>query len=276
MARFLVQRFLVALIRLVVVLGILGLITEFAVLFTEGGGHIWNSLSADSLPDEFGRRLIASFRVIVICWTIVIIIGLGIGIFRARLRRARGLDVIWFPILALSWAPAFWLIGLVVLWVVEQWGHPGFADGQQPIGKAAINEWWHAMILGVILAAGAIGWQFRHCTAGIRDGAKQEFVLTSAMRGHRHSTIFYDHVLRNSMEALTGVVDRGLPATLGMLAVAEWAFHYRGIGQFMIESARAGLPAQMFVGAAIFAAVAVFATLMAEWILGTLDRRVRP
>ncbi|NNE92015.1 MAG: ABC transporter permease subunit [Verrucomicrobiales bacterium] len=278
MIRFLVRRTGIAIVRLIAMVLVLGTLTQFSLWLLDEPRQVWQlagSFDSAELAD-FSKRSIASFRVLAICWTTVVIFGLMIGILSARFRQSRGMKLFWMPFMVASWVPAFWLVCLAALWLLEGWGHPGFADGEAPVRVEGLNQWWHASLLGVILAAGAIGFQYRICREGIiRRGTQQEFIRSSFMRGHRRSTIFYDHILKNSMPALTGVIDRGLPATLGMLAVSEWAFRYPGLGQFLVEGARLGMPEAVFLTAVVFSGVVILVTLLAEWIHGILDRRIR-
>lgn len=284
MFKYILRRCLVAIVRISgLTVGILLLIElSFCVL---GGSdkHVW---LANSFPDEpfvesmegaaigaessLTTKITNSTSALLIGYFLVLFIGFGWGILGARFRRFRLPPILAFFFSTLACAPGFWLIIILVQHSVFSWSRPGYADELLAQGAGGILHLWHLVVLGILIAAGWISWQILTVSELIQKEASAPYVRYLYIRGYRDDSIFYGNVFRRTVSSLTRLIDKPVAPMLGALIALEWAFHFDGIGSYLVKSARAGhYGGILFVGfwmGAMVVGVKLIREILVRWV----------
>lgn len=248
MIRFLGQRLLVLLVRLIVVTALLLLVIELS--FGVMGGsefHVWQmdfaapvqpslALSGNGDWDSIVEPIANSFLVIGMSWGVVLLTGYAWGILSARLHRFPLRHLIALPWLVLACVPGFWWVIQVVIYSYFKWERPGFANEVIVESGPDLMRWWNAVVVATPLTVLGIAVQIRAVNERIQEEAALPFVRGLFQSGYSKSEIFYQNVLRRLSGDMVALADRTLPLILGGLVFVEAAFRYEGMGNFLLRS----------------------------------------
>lgn len=297
MIEFAVRRFFRALTRFLFSVVLMLVAIEFAVLWggregSEEGRHVIGEILVwftGDVPESLtmaaaagpvswwmatASGLLASLKVFGLSVLLAGCLGPPLGILAARFRRLPWVEPLALPLFLAACWPGFWLACLVIGWLVERWGQPGFADlsGENASG---LESWWRAFLVAAIAAPGAVAWQIRSISNGIREAAKAEHVRGALTRGVSGSRLFYRHVFSSALDPVTRSLDRVLPILLGGQIFVEWVFRYPGLGTLMIESARNGFFGGLLAGGIALSLIIILGRFAGEILWGAADRRGR-
>lgn len=290
MIRHFFQRLLVTLLRLGgAALAILLLIEfSFGVLggSSLGGSshHIWESGISDPVPDSLSpgggatwggilaRSGGNSALVLGIAYGTTLLVGYAWGVLSARFRRIRLGWFLGLPLHLLACVPAFWFVVMVAVYSFFAWERPGFANDVVVEQGPDLVRLWNAAVVALPLAAVAAAWQVRAVSGVIQAEANRPFVAGLYLAGFRREDIFYRNVLGRAGARLLEKLDTTLPVILGGMIVAEWAFHYDGIGSLTVDSIRAGSGLGVFLGVFSMAVIVGAAGLLRECLAWWAER----
>lgn len=257
MIRFFLQRLLVLSLRLTITALLLVALIEIGFcVFGRGNPHVWEIALAEDLTRVFpdGRvwedvkfRILQSSCVLLIAYGGAVLVGYSWGILAARTRRWKGSCLLSLPWSALACAPAFWLVVGVAIFSFFHWKRPGFADDLVVETGPNILQWWNAAVVAVPLLAVAASWQIRAVSGVLEKEASQPYVTGLFLSGYRDEDIFHRNIVKRSARRLLEIFDATLPVILSGLILAEWAFHYDGMGALAVDSVKAGSYTGIFV-----------------------------
>lgn len=248
MIRFLAQRILVLLVRLLVVAAILLLVIELSYGVVGGSDeHVWEmDFAAPVLPSmalsgtgewaSLMAPMINSFLVIGLTWSVVLLTGYSWGILSARIQRVPYRHLIALPWLALACVPGFWLVIQVAIYSYFEWERPGFANEVIVESGPDLMRWWNAVVVAAPLIVLGIAVQIRSVSNRIQEESVLPFVKGLYQSGYSNREIFYQNVLRRLSGEMVQLSDRTLPLILGGLIFVEAAFRYEGMGNFLLRS----------------------------------------
>ncbi len=203
-----------------------------------------------------------------------VLMGVPIGVVSAIKRRSlldRGF--MGFALFGIS-APVFWLglMGLFIFWQKLHWV-PG-------TGYVALSEdpaqWLAHMILPwIVLCLLFAAVYARMVRSNLLEAMGEDYNRTARAKGLSESRVIGKHGLRASLTPVVTMFGLDFGVLLGGAVVTESVFNMRGLGSFLVTSARGhDLPAVLAV--VVFAAffVAIF-NLLVDIGYAYLDPRVR-
>ena len=277
MPRFIVKRAFFAALRFVgVALGLLVLVEVSYCVLGGSGRHVWEAdsysrLVPGGMADQgrlwssvFLSSALASLAVIGFAYGAILLIGYGWGIAGARMRRIRLAHFLAFPFGLLSSIPGFWLMTMVVTFTIFHWNRPGYPDEISLAKGFDFLSIWHAMVVAFPVSCGLLAWQLRAVSKTVCEKASEPYVKSLYLRGYRSEAIFYGNIFKHSLKGLIGLFDRTLSPLLGALVTVEWAYHYRGIGTLLVESARASRYEGILLTGIGMAAITIAAAFLRE------------
>jgi len=206
----------------------------------------------------------ATLSVVGMAYGTVLLVGYGWGILGARLRRFGATQFLAAPFSLVACIPAFWLVTMVVVITVFRWDRPGFADELTIPGGFDFLSVWHSAVVAFPIASGLMAWQLRAVSNEISTQAAEPYVRALFIRGHGGETIFYGNIFKHSLKGLIQLFDKSLPPLLGALIPVEWAYHYRGLGTFLVEAVREARYEGIFLTGLCLFSFLVLVTLFRE------------
>lgn len=276
MIRFLFQRALMMILRLLVsALVLLALIECGFVIFGGGDRHVWEISLSRTAPVELGggrwfelllTRAANSGIVLLFAFGGGLLVGYSWGILGGRLRKFGGAIVLAAPWNLLSCVPAFWFVVVTAIYSFFQWQRPGFANDLVVETGPDLLRWWNAAVVALPLLGLAASWQLQAVADTVEREAARPFVKALFLAGYRDEDIFYSNILKRSRPKMINLFDRVLPAILGGLVIAEWAFHYEGMGSLLVDSVKAGSYAGIFLCGMWMSLLIGMTSLLREWI----------
>ncbi len=162
--------------------------------------------------------------------------------------------------------PNFWL-GLVLILVFARWLHwlPSFGRGTM----------MHLALPAVTLSVQLIGVMTRLVRAGIVETAGQDFVRTARAKGVGESGVLFRHVYRNMLIPVVTMLGLQLGSLLGGVVVLETVFAWPGLGRLVVTAIN-NRDYPLVQAAVTFIAVAVvLLNLLVDMVYAYLDPRIR-
>ncbi|MBP9224077.1 MAG: ABC transporter permease subunit [Verrucomicrobiales bacterium] len=279
MARLILQRLLVSLIRFGGAILVLLVLVEFAYCVLGGSGnHVWLYDSYGPVPPEltsrpvnwaglFFDRLAATLPVAGLAFGGILLIGYSWGVMGARLRRFHLARILSAPFSAFACIPGFWFVVLVAIYSYFSWQRPGFANDLIVEDGPNLLAWWHAAVIALPAMALGAAWQIREVSGVLEREVALPYVKGLHLAGYSDEDIFYGNAFRRAVPLLISVSDRTLSSVVGSLICLEYAFRFPGSGALLVESVKLQSYAGIFVSALSLSLIVSVGVLLRDWIL---------
>ncbi len=276
MARIVLQRLLVSLIRYAAAGIALILLIEFSFCVIGGSDrHVWKPISYGPVPPELSARPVSwaglledrvrvSLPVLVLCVPGILLIGYSWGLLGARLRRFHGARILAAPFSLFACVPGFWFVVLVAIYSYFHWRRPGFANDLVVERGPDLLTWWHAAIVALPALAAGAAWQIRAVSTVLEKEVTRPYLRGLFMAGYSDEDIFYRNAFRRALPALFALSDRTLSSVAGSLICLEYAFRYPGLGSLFVESVKLGSYGGVLLSGMAIAAFLSFAVFLSE------------
>jgi peptide/nickel transport system permease protein len=199
---------------------------------------------------KFGRpvlsviaeRIPATLLLVLTSQLIGLVIGVVFGVYSARRYGTKVDALISFTSLALYSMPIFWF-GLVLMIIFGMTFHilptsgmisPGLSPG---MGFEYIADLLRHLILPSFTLTMVWVWpQYLRLTrASMLEVMGEDFVTAARAKGLNEKSVFYGHILRNSLLPVVTMAGIYLGLALTGAILTETVFAWPGLGRFMIE-----------------------------------------
>ena len=215
-------------------------------------------------------------------------IGVPIGVVQAA-RRGRAMDRVLTVLTTTAYAaPSFWLAlamvavftyGASAIGLGASWRLPAF--GIHTPGTDLHGTSWlldvirHAILpVAILTAVGAAG-VARYARSSVADVLSQDFVRTARAKGASPRAVYFKHVIRNVLPALTVLFALALPGVVAGSIFVEVVFAWPGVGRAMYSAITARDYPVVMGATVLYATLVLFANLAADLALPLFDPRRR-
>lgn len=238
-------------------------------------GDLGNSIASELPVEEFiAARIGNSLLLALMTMSLLVPLAVGLGVL-AALRPGSVLDrLISSSSVALDAVPEFAIaIFMVVcfgLWLGILPPVSLVGAGESPLASPEILILPVVVLLLRLFALGA-----RVVRAGMIEALDSEYVATARLWGVRERRVVLRHALPNALAPATQVFARNLDGLLGGIIVVEAVFGYPGLAQGLLDAVFARDVPLVQALAVLFAAVTIFANLLADLLTIMLVPRAR-
>ncbi|MEM7130439.1 MAG: ABC transporter permease subunit [Chloroflexota bacterium] len=196
------------------------------------GEAVSSSINPQPVADYVGRLLGRSLGLLFIALFFSALVGIGLGIRAARLRRDnRSLLLILVSILGVS-MPSFFaamlLQYLLILWTRTQ------GSRLLPVGGFGWDE--HLILPVLVLAARPVAQIARMTYVTMGQVLEEDYVRTAQAKGIRRDRIMRQHVYRNVAIPILTTIGLSLRFSLSSLPVVEFFFGWNGAGEVLLRA----------------------------------------
>ena len=216
--------------------------------------------------EVISERIIPTLQLGAAAFVFSLVIGVPLGVFSA-VRRGGVLDYV-AKVLALigQAAPGFWIgIMLIFLFAVHfRWVPPSGRDS------------WTAIILPTI----TMGWFFvaanlRLVRSAMLDVLDSEYIKLARAKGVGSKTVIWKHALRNAVIPLITFAGVTLGGMVAGSVTVETVFAWPGLGQLAVQAVRGSDYAVLQAVAMLFTLIYVTAAFLVDVFYVLIDPRLR-
>lgn len=188
-------------------------------------GESWR-LGGDSLGITLSR-LPATLLLAFYAFILTVALGVPLGIYCSRRPGTVPDKIISVMSLTGQALPAFW-IGIMLILIFSRWLNwlPAVPDG----------TFRTAILPAFTLALPFIGWLARLVRNGALEEIGKDYVRTAKAKGLAHGTIFYVHVMRNTLVPIVTALGFIIGHFIADAVIIENVFSWPGIGSLMVDS----------------------------------------
>lgn len=183
--------------------------------------------------EEIAPRIPISAKLAGLALFFSIVLGVPLGVISA-VRQNTGFDY-FLRVISLSGLslPSFWL-GLLILMASVQW------FGMIPIytnePRSFIDE-----VLLLSIPAAAVGFRssaliMRLTRSSMLEVLRQDYIRTARSKGASHTSVNYEHALRNALLPVVTIIGIEAAFLVGGLIVTETVFNIPGVARFLVEA----------------------------------------
>jgi peptide/nickel transport system permease protein len=210
------------------------------------------------------------------------LLGLGLGIYQA-IRVNRLPDVVLGNVTLFIYSlPTFWLALLLLLVFGEKLRWFPVGGASDPVLCPAVNSLycvadrlWHLVLpaatLGLVGAAGTARFQ----RAAMLEVATQDYVRTARAKGVPERRVVLQHQLRNALLSFITRFGLAFPFLLTGAVLIETIFAWPGMGRLAFNAILSRDYPLVTATALIASIVVVLGNLLADFLLGIADPRLR-
>lgn len=215
-------------------------------------------------------RLQATLVLDLYATVLVTVVGVGLGVIAARVRRLNG------PVTLLTslfvGLPAFVAaIVLIQVFAISLGWFPALANTSDGLATTLRS----LTLPAVALAMSWIALVAQISRASFREQLGREHVQTAVGRGLGEGAVFRRHVLRNGAPPIVSVISLTMGGLIATSVVVERAFSVDGVGAFLVDSIlRHDSEVVMAITLMVVVAFVVL-TLVADLLQVALDPRLR-
>lgn len=178
-----------------------------------------------------GGRATASFLLVALAAAIVLVVGLGLGLFAGLRPGALSRSVMVFAT-GLMAVPTFVsAVVLILMFAVNTGWFPVFGAGEGFAGRLH-----HTVLPALALALATVAFVARMTQAAVRAELQADHVQTAISRGLRRSVVVRRHVVRNAAMPVLTVAGLTIAGLIAGSVVIEQVFQLGGLGQFLVTS----------------------------------------
>jgi peptide/nickel transport system permease protein len=232
-------------------------------------------LTQVSVTHEFRERFPVSLQLMLMTITLIILIGIPLGIISAMQRNSIiDYAVRLFAILGLA-VPGFWVATLVLMVPAQLWGYAPPLGQQIALWENPADNLRQFLPAAMVLALGPIASIMRLTRSTMLDVLRQDYIRTAHAKGLRERVVVLQHALKNSLIPVVTVLGLLTAGLLGGSVIIEQIFALRGLGQYIFSSLlqKDFLVAQSLV--MYTAATVVLLNLIVDVAYAYLDPRIR-
>jgi len=125
--------------------------------------------------------------------------------------------------------------------------------------------------LTIVSLAGAL----RYVRNAMIDALSQDYIRTARSKGLSEKVVIYSHALRNAMIPISTIIVMTLFSLFSGAALTETIFAYNGIGRVLLAAVRQRDTMLIMSMNLFFAIVNITAVLVADFIYGLVDPRIK-
>ncbi len=227
-----------------------------------------------SVSSLLGPSLLHSLKLAALAFVLVVPLSI-LGGVTAALRQGRITDrTITVGGLSLTAVPEFvTAIVLIVIFGVALGLLPTTA--QAPPGASFLTQIKFLLLPSLALVAVLFGYIARIARAGVIEALDADYTRTAYLKGLDTKTVIRRHVLRNALLPTIAVVATQTGYLIGGLVVIEKLFNYPGIGQRIYVAAQNKDFTMLESGVLVIGMVYLLATLVADTLYSLLNPRIR-
>jgi peptide/nickel transport system permease protein len=238
-------------------------------------GDLGSSLEYSvSVWSLIGPSLVNSLKLAALAFVLVVPLSI-IGGVAAALRQGRLTDrSITVGGLSLTAVPEF--VTAIVLIVIFGVALPWLpTTAQAPPGASFFVQIKFLLLPSLALVAVLFGYIARIARAGVIEALDADYTRTAYLKGLDTRAVMFRHVLRNALLPTIAVVATQTGYLIGGLVVIEKVFNYPGIGQRIYTAAVNKDFTMLESGVLIVGVVYLVATLVADTLYSLLNPRIR-
>ena len=221
-----------------------------------------------------GPSLANSLKLSAVAFALVVPLSIVGGVY-AALRRGRLPDrVITLTGLSLTAVPEFIsaIVLILIFGVLLKWLPVSAAF---PVDADFITQVYYLLLPGMALVMVLFGYIARMARTGTIDALESDYTRTAYLKGLTTATVIRRHVLRNSLLPTIAVIATQMGYLIGGLVVIEKLFNYNGIGQRIYTAAQNKDFTMLQSGVLVIGLVYLTATLIADILYSLLNPRIR-
>ncbi len=226
------------------------------------------------IEDIVWPRLVHSVELAAIAITLVILIGIPLGVL-AAIRRNSSLDLVIsnFTYLGIS-VPEF-VTGTLLILLLGGPVFNVFPSGNYVPRSQGIIPWLeHLLLPAITLTILLLAHVMRQTRSGMVETLQSDYVRTARLKGMSEYKVISKHALRNGLLSTITVIALDLGYLMGGIVVVEEVFAFPGIGRLIIFSIyNRDLPTLQVV-VLIVAATYTLANFAADIVYTYLDPRI--
>lgn len=215
-----------------------------------------------------------SLKLAVVAFVIVVPLAIVGGVV-AALRRGRLTDrVISISGLSLATVPEFVSgIVLIVVFAIALKVLP--VTALAPSGASFFTQLRYLILPAIPMVFVLFGYEARMARAGTIEALESDYVRTATLKGLPRRVVVFRHVLRNSLLPTITVIATQNGYLIGGLVVVETLFNYPGIGRLIFTAATDKDFPMLEAGVLVIGVVYLASTLLADILYTFLNPRVR-
>jgi len=231
-------------------------------------------VSGRPVSEELAYRIPTSMQLGLGALTITVLVSIPIGLMSAVKRDtpidylARGGAILFYAV------PGFW-IAITILVFGSVWFRWAPSIEFKPIWVDPVANLGHIWLPMLILGINSTGTMIRLVRTQVLEIIGQDFVRTARAKGLNSRTVYFKHVLRNSLLPIVTVIGMQIPVVLSGTVIFEQIFLVPGVGRYLL-TALTRLDLYVILGTNLFfGAILVFSNLVVDISYGFIDPRIR-
>jgi peptide/nickel transport system permease protein len=240
-----------------------------------GGDLGWSQVHKLPVADILSMRLVRTLSLTIPAFMMAVVLSTLFGVI-AAIRSNTWVDRLVGLLASVGLSvPTHWLAMISVLvFAVSLGWFP--ASGVVAIGDTSFGSLVHHALLPIFVLTVffAARWT-RYVRSAMLEVLGLDFIRTARAKGLTESRVLLRHALPNALFPFITVVAQSIPAIFSGALIVERVFAYPGIGVLVYESVEANDHLVAVIVFLIYAALTMFAALLADLLYAAIDPRTR-
>ena len=149
---------------------------------------------------------------------------------------------------------------------------PGLRDG---FWIMQLDRWTHLLLPTIALVLISFASYTRYQRGSMLEVLNQDYIRTARAKGLSERVVIVRHALRNALLPLASIVPVDFITMIGGAVITETIFGWSGMGRLFIDSLGGSEIDPVMAYVMITGALAIIANLVADFVYGLLDPRIR-
>jgi peptide/nickel transport system permease protein len=238
-------------------------------------GDLGRSFSQGTAVTELiSNALVHSLKLALFAFVLVVPLSI-LGGVAAALKRDRFADrAITIGGLSLAVVPEF-VTGIMLILVFALWIDVLPVSANAPDGSDVFTQLRYLLLPALTLVLVLFGYIARITRAGTIEALEADYTRTAVLKGLPRRIVVRRHVLRNSLLPTIAVIATQTGYLIGGLAVIETLFNYPGMGKLIVTAARQKDLPLLESSVLLVGIIFLVATLVADLLYSLLNPRIR-
>jgi peptide/nickel transport system permease protein len=217
-------------------------------------------------------------------------IGIGIGIIQAVRQYSLLDNTLTLGALFIYSMPSFWLALILIIMLayklhqVEWWPEllkfPASDmtsidyDLLSPLAKLG-DRLHHLVLPSIALGVSSAAAVARYMRSSMLEVIRQDYIRTARAKGVPERAVILKHALKNALLPIISLLGLYLPFLFSGAVLVEYVFAWPGMGKTIVDAILQRDYPTVMATSFIFAAIVVFANLLADILYAIVDPRIR-